>query len=104
MESYFDIASLLTYGGAAAATAAVTQLIKPLTSKTGIGARAVSYIVAVVLMITAAVLTGKRGAADYILCFINAVFVALSSNGGYDLVADLTDKGNEREDDDEDNT
>lgn len=105
MTEFTDWRTLATFGGTAAAAAALTQLLKPLLSKLKfkINYRIVSYICSLVILITATVISGGCGAPEILLCFINAAVVSLSSNGGYDLTVELFNYGNE-EDDDENNS
>ncbi|MBP5207508.1 MAG: hypothetical protein J6330_03520 [Clostridia bacterium] len=104
MDGFLSLGSLLSYGGSVTAVCALTQILKPLLSRLPfrVGARAVSYVTALCVMIAAALLSGKREAADYVLCFVNAALVALSANGGYDLAKALSE-GEHTEDDDDDN-
>lgn len=105
MQEFLTFKSLLTYGGAAAATGALTQLIKPLTEKLPfkIDNRLVSYVTALLIMITATVLSGGRDLSDYLICTVNAALIALSSNGGYDLIKTLLSEKNDGEDDNDEN-
>ncbi len=104
MEGFLTPASLMTYGGCVAAVCAITEILKPLLEKlpVRIGARTVSYAVAAAVSVAAALISGKNGAADIALCFINAALVALSANGGYDLSAKLH-AGAEQEENDDNN-
>ena len=101
---FLSFSSLLTYGGATVAVTALTELCKPLIAKLGgrISMRAVSYVIALLILLAAAFFTGARSAPDYLICAVNAALVSLSSNGGYDLISALINE--ETEDDGEDNT
>ena len=105
MEEFLSLRSLLTFGGAAAASAAVTQVLKPLTERFpfNVSQRFISYIIALTITLAATALTGSRELSDYFLCAVNAAFVSLSSNGGYDLIKSLIKEKN-REDEDENNS
>ena len=105
MEDFFTLKSLLSYGGAAAASAALTQVIKPLLQKMPftVSVRAVSYVTALIITLAATALSGSREPADYFLCAVNAALISLSSNGGYDLIKSLITLDTE-EDDDENNS
>lgn len=106
MKEFFTVGSMLTYGGAAAASAALTQIFKPLTERLpfGISQRLVSYVIALIITLTATALSGSRELSDYLICTVNAALISLSSNGGYDLVKKLIDENNEEENDDENNS
>lgn len=97
MEELFTFKSMLTFGGAAAASAAVTQILKPLFEKLPfeISPRVVSYVIALTVTVTATAFSGSREPADYFMCIVNAALISLSSNGGYDLIKTLINKGEE---------
>ena len=97
MEDFITVKSLLTYGGAAAASAAVTQILKPLFEKLPfkISPRLISYFVALIITVTATVLSGSKDLSDYLVCTVNAALISLSSNGGYDLIKSLMSENNE---------
>jgi hypothetical protein len=44
------------------------------------------------------VFSGSRQASDYVLCAINAAFISLSSNGGYDMIRAAVEAAGEEED------
>jgi hypothetical protein len=106
MEGFFTLKSLLTYSGAAAAAAALTQIIKPLAAKLPfqVSARFITYITALIITLAATVLSGSKEPADYALCTVNAALISLSSNGGYDLIKSLMSDNDDTEDNDEDNS
>lgn len=103
MKEFFDIYRLMTFGGAAMAVCAVTQVVKPLLKKLPfeVDVQLVSYITALIILAVATALTGGK-AVDYFVCLINAALVSLSANGGYDLVRTLM-KGDIEEDNDIEN-
>ena len=90
----------MTFGGATAAAGAITQLLKPLLKKLPfeISPRIVSYFAALLIMTVGFIFSGSRAASDYVLCAVNAAFIALSSNGGYDLIHALVGSGDNTED------
>lgn len=106
MEEFFTVKSILTYSGSAAATGVLTQIIKPLLSKLPfkISQRFVSYVLALIIMLTATALSGSKELSAYFLCTVNAALISLSSNGGYDLIKNLINDNNDEEEDDENNT
>ncbi len=105
MEDFITVRSLLTYGGAAAASAAVTQILKPLIAKLPftVSPRLVSYLIALAITLTATALSGSKELSDYLICTVNAALISLSSNGGYDLIKSLISENNE-ENNDENNS
>ncbi|MDD3920968.1 MAG: hypothetical protein PHO41_07365 [Eubacteriales bacterium] len=81
-------AVLGTYAGAVLFTTLITQLFKgvPLIEK--LPTRIFSYIVAVIILVLATIFTAETYAvSDFVLCFVNAVIVALAANGTYDAVS-----------------
>lgn len=106
MEDFFTLRSLLTYSGAAAAAGALTQILKPLIAKLPfqVSARFLSYTVALVITLAATALSGSKELSDYLICTVNAALIALSSNGGYDLIRSLINNNNDTEENDEDNS
>ena len=106
MEEFFTLRSILTYSGSAAATGAVTQLLKPLLAKLPfkISQRLVSYLTALLITLAATALSGSRELSDYLICTVNAALISLSSNGGYDLIKTLINEKNDEEDNNENNT
>ena len=105
MADFLTVGALLTYGGASAAVAALTEVFKPLVRKLpfALSMRTVSYFTALAVLSAAAFFSGCRDWADYALCAVNAALVSLSSNGGYDLVSKLTEEA-DTEDNDDNNT
>ena len=90
----------MTFGGATAAAGAITQLLKPLLKKLPfeISPRIVSYFAALLVMTVGFIFSGSRAASDYVLCAVNAAFISLSSNGGYDIIHTLVNSGENTED------
>lgn len=90
----------MTFGGATAAAAAITELLKPLLHKLPfeISPRIISYLAALLVMTVGFVFSGSRQASDYVLCAINAAFISLSSNGGYDMIRAAVEAAGEEED------
>ena len=104
MSEFITIESLITFGGAAAAAGAITELLKPLLKKLPfeISPRIISFFAALIVLTVGFAFSGSKDPADYVLCVVNAVFVSLSSNGGYDVIRAIAGK-NGTEDNDEDN-
>ncbi len=105
MADFLTFGALLTYGGASAAVAALTEVLKPLVRRLPfhVSMRTVSYLTALIILCAAAFFSGSRDGGDYVLCTVNAALVSLSSNGGYDLIAHLTEEA-DTEDNDDNNT
>lgn len=89
-EGFFSWAMLATYAGATAATLAVTQVFKGVGFIDKIPTRIFSYVVALVLLLTATAFTSGLTVESAALCIINAVVVSLASNGAFDAVSTKT--------------
>ncbi len=83
-----DWQTLLTFGGATAVTAVLTQIFKGLFDKLPVtlSTRFFSYLIAVMLLLFATFFTGSRDVSDYIICTVNAALVSLSANGSFDMI------------------
>ncbi len=86
MNSFFTWQTLMTYSGAVLATTLVTQFLKGLPYIVKIPTRIVSYFIALATMICATVFTDGFTWSGFAMSFINAVVVALASNGAFDAV------------------
>ena len=85
-ESFFTWEHLTTYAGAAAAVMIITQFTKELPVIKNISTRLWAYIVAAVLLVLSTVFTVRPISSSVILlCFVNAVIVAMAAVGGYDI-------------------
>ena len=87
MEQFFTWTTLATYAGATLATALITELTKLIPGIKTLHTRLVSYVVALLVLVIATVFGGEPTLANLALCAVNAVVVALASNGGYDAMA-----------------
>ena len=76
----------MTYSGATLATTLVTQFIKEIGLLAKLPTRLVSYFTALLIMLASTLAT--RGAVweELAMAVINAVVVALASNGAFDAV------------------
>ena len=81
---FFDWATLLTYAGALAATALLTQWLKGVFAN--VATQIVSYGIALLVLMAATFFTGAFTFEAAALCVINAAVVSLASNGAYDAV------------------
>ena len=83
----WDWEGLGTIAGATAATLMIVQLIKaPLDNVWKIPTRIVVYVVALVSLLAATLFTGKMSLENAGLAALNAVMVALSAYGSYELM------------------
>lgn len=81
-----DWTSLGTIAGATAATLMIVQLIKaPLDRVLRVPTRLVVYVIALGLMLTAQAFTGGLTWESGLLAAVNAVMVALSAYGAYEV-------------------
>ena len=86
MNSFFDGSMLLTYSGATLATTLITQFLKSVRWLDRIPTRAVSYIIALAIMVFAEFARGGVTWQEILLTAVNAVVVALAANGAFDSV------------------
>jgi hypothetical protein len=85
MQAY-DWSGLGTIAGATAATLMIVQLIKaPLDKVLKIPTRLVVYAIALIIMLLAQIFGGGLTAESAVLAAINAVMVALSAYGAYEV-------------------
>ena len=94
MNEFFTWTMLLTYSGAAVATALVTQFIKNVGVLAKVPAQIISYVVALVVLLAATFFTGAMTLEAAGLCVLNAIVVSFASNGAYDAAATSTKKDN----------
>ena len=91
MNELFSWEMLATFAGASIATAIITQFVKGIFTK--IPTQIVSYIIALVVMVLAAVALGTANIwSDYAIIPLNAIIVSLAANGEYSAVKRLTGK------------
>lgn len=91
MNEFFTWELLATYAGATLATGLITQMLKGFDFIAKLHTQLVSYVVALVLLLAATFFLGMLTVESAALCLINAVIVALASNGGYDAIASMND-------------
>lgn len=86
-ESFFTWEALGTYAGATVAVMVIVQFTKELPGIVKIPTRAWAYIVSALLLVLSAVFSAQPiTPAMVILCFVNAVIVAMAACGGYDTL------------------
>ena len=86
MNNFFTWEILMTYSGATLAATLVTQFVKDLPFVTKLPTRLVSYIAALVIMVSATLFTEGFTWGSAVMACINAVVVALASNGAFDAM------------------
>ena len=84
MNDFFTWQMLTTYAGALLATLAFTQLFEGVCFVSKLPPRILSYIVALLVLIAATLLTDGFSLDRLLLCFFNAMVVSLAGNGAYD--------------------
>ena len=85
MTEFITWEILSTYAGATAMTTAVVEFFKMITKdKYKIPTQIVSYIIALIVLLTAQLFTGGLTLSNGILNIFNALIVATASNGVYD--------------------
>lgn len=95
MNEFFTWAALGTYAGATVLTMMVTQLFKGVRFIEQIPTRLFAYLVALIVLLMASIITGTLSFETGSLAAINAVVVALAASGGYDAVMIDRDKSGE---------
>ena len=86
-DSFFTWEALGTYAGATVAVMIVVQFTKELPGIVRIPTRAWAYLVSALLLVLSALFSGQPiTPAMIILCFVNAVIVAMAACGGYDTL------------------
>ena len=87
-SNFIGWGNLATFGGASAVTVLFTQLLKGFFDRLPIRipTRAVSYGVALLLLLCTQIVAGNNSFGQYVLCVINAGIVSVSSNGAYELM------------------
>lgn len=89
MEEFVTWTTLGTYAGCAMMVTLITQFVKQLKIMKNVNSQIVSYVVAVLLLIGSLCFSHSGEVVNpetVILCFVNAVTIALGSNGIYDGV------------------
>lgn len=89
MEEFVTWSSLGTYAGCAMMVTLITQFLKQFNFMKNINSQIISYFVAVLILIGSLFFSHSGESVNpetVILCFVNAVIVALGSNGIYDGV------------------
>lgn len=84
MNEFITWAGLGTYAGAVMMTTIITQFLKDIPAIAKMNAQIISYTVAVLLMWGSLLFGGGMTLPNAVLCAVNAVMVALASNGVYD--------------------
>ena len=84
MENFLTWDILLSYGGCVAGTILVTEWLKKVFAK--IPTQIVSFVVALVILVVGHLALGTFAWTDSFLYLINAIGVALASNGGFDIL------------------
>ncbi len=92
IEQFLSWSDLASYGGAVMAVLIITEFTKDLPGIRRIPTRLWAYLIALVLLVTAAVFTAdKVRAEDILLCFVNGVIGAMAAVGSYHAVQDQTE-------------
>ena len=89
MNEFVTWTTLGTYAGCAMMVTLITQFIKQLKFMENVNSQLISYVVAALLLLGSLCFSHSGEAVNpetVILCFVNAITVALGSNGIYDGV------------------
>lgn len=84
MNEFFSWSTLVTFTGCSAATGIVTQFLKNTFQK--LPTQWLSYFIALVILYAATYFTGELTVPAAAAIPLNAVLVALASNGAYSAV------------------
>ena len=84
MNDFTSWQSLGTYTVCVTVTMLITQFVKRPRWMQGVDTQLISWLVALVLLIASAYFTAGITLQGAALCAVNAVIVALASNGAYD--------------------
>ena len=84
LENFLTWDILLSYSGCVAATILVTEWLKRVFAK--VPTQIVSFVVSLLILIVGHLALGTFAWADSFLYLINAIGVALASNGGFDIL------------------
>ena len=87
VNEFFSWQTLATFAGCSAATAILTQFLKGVFQK--LPTQWLSYFIAAVILYAATYFTGALSASSAAITPLNAVLVALASNGAYSAVLRL---------------
>lgn len=86
MNGFFTWQTLITYSGAALATTLITQFFKDAGPIKRLPTRLFSYFIALAVICASTVAVKGFVWSELAMAFINAVVVALASNGAFDAV------------------
>jgi hypothetical protein len=86
MNEFMTWQDLATNGGALAAVLLLTQLTKGIPGIDRIPTRIWSYVLSLVVLLSAGYFLGTLTMDSAGLSLINAAIVSLASNGGYDVI------------------
>ena len=101
MNEFVTWAALGTYAGCAMMVALITQFVKQLKFMENVNSQLISYVVAVLLLLGSLCFSHSGEVVNpetVILCFVNAIIVALGSNGIYDGVTTGLEKTKKEDD------
>ena len=102
MNEFVNWNTLGTYAGAVMMVALITQFVKQIKILEKVNSQIISYVIAVLILIGANAFADGNNlvtAQGIILCFINAVMVALAANGAYDATTTGLEKIKKEDDD-----
>jgi hypothetical protein len=77
-----------TYAGAVTMTTIITQFLKKIPGVDKCNAQLLAFVVAVLLLVFTAIFNGSLEVEAIVMALINAIVVALASNGAYDVIHD----------------
>lgn len=84
MNEFFSWQTLASFAGCSVATAIITQFLKKTFQK--LPTQWLSYIIAVVILYAATYFTGQMTASAAAIIPLNAILIALASNGAYSAI------------------
>ena len=81
-----------TYAGAVSITAIITQFLKRLSFMKKVDTQLLSFVIALIILEASTIFASGFSWDIAALCLVNAVVVALASNGVYDVMAHGAEK------------
>ena len=92
MNEFFTWAGLATYSGCLAMVLVLTQLTKGLSQISRLPTQLWSYILSLLILLTASYFNGNFTLENTVLSLFNAAIVSLSANGGFEVLKKIIGK------------
>ena len=96
-SEFFTLEMLVTFVGASLAVGVITEMFKKIGFLLTVPTQLISYVAAVIVLVAGNLALGTFAWNDLILILLNAGVIALTSNGGYDMVKRAAQIGDRNE-------